>query len=204
MNILAHFYLSGDSDQIMVGNFIADFVNGEEALAYQRRIYLGILLHREIDRFTNNHHLFSQSKKRLWQRHRHYSAVIVDIFYDHFLAKNWRDYSNIELQKFADHAYSTLRDFEDGLPAKAKYVVPHMITNNWLVNYAKLDGINRAMQGLARRASFQSEMAKAIEDLENHYDSFESDFTAFFPDLISHAKTHLINLLDKEISHQRN
>ena len=188
----------------MLGNFIADFVNGEEAAEYQRSIYLGILLHREIDRFTNNHYLFTQSKKRLWQRHRHYSAVIVDIFYDHFLAKNWRDYSNIDLQKFADHAYSTLRDFGDGLPAKAKYVVPHMITNNWLVNYAKLDGINRAMQGLARRASFQSEMAKAIEDLENHYDSFETDFTSFFPDLVSHSKTYLSNLIEKEISQQKN
>ncbi len=204
MNILAHLYLSGESKEVMLGNFIADFVNGEEAAEYQRPIYLGILLHREIDRFTNSHLLFSQSKKKLWQRHRHYSSVIVDIFYDHFLAKNWLDYSSIELQKFSDHAYSTLQGFEESLPAKAKYVLPHMISNNWLVNYAKLDGINRAMQGLARRASFQSEMAKALEDLENHYDSFERDFTAFFPDLVSHSKIHLINLTDTEISHQKN
>ncbi len=200
LNILAHLYLSGDSDEILVGNFIADFVNGEEALAYQQRIYLGILLHREIDRFTNNHHLFSQSKKRLWQRHRHYSAVIVDIFYDHFLAKHWRDYSSIKLQEFADLAYSALRKFEDNLPAKAKFVVPHMITNNWLVNYSKLEGIDRAMQGLARRASYPSKMASSVRDLESDYTAFENDFRLFFPLLINHTSATLDNLKNSSLA----
>lgn len=190
---MAHLYLSGDSDQVILGNFIADFLKGKEAESYQRDIYLGILLHREIDSFTDRHRQVAESKQRLWQRHRHYSSVIVDIFYDHFLAKNWHEYSITPLEDFASHAYSTIQRFDILLPKKVKQVLPHMVANNWLVNYGKLEGINRAMQGMARRASFQSEMASAIEDLQKDYQSFENDFRKFFPELARHCRTYLRN-----------
>jgi len=175
----------------MLGNFIADFINGQEAESYRKEVYLGILLHREIDRFTDRHGLVAQSKKKLWHKHRHYSRVIVDIFYDHFLAKNWHLYNDTPLKAFAHNAYSILQGFEDLLPQEAKQVLPHMIANNWLANYAKLDGIDRAMQGVARRASFQSEMSCAINDLLKDYESFEEDFTNFFPQITSHSKMFL-------------
>lgn len=200
MNILAHLYLSGSSDQVMFGNFIADFVNGEEAESCQKEVYLGILLHREIDHFTDRHSQVALSKKKLWQRHRHYSRVIVDIFYDHFLAKNWNDFSNISLENFAKHAYSIIRKNEDQLPHKAQRVLPHMIANNWLVNYRKLEGINRAMQGMARRASFPSEMAGAIDDLQKDYANFEKDFKIFFPQLASHTHAYLQKISENGIS----
>jgi acyl carrier protein phosphodiesterase len=194
MNFLAHLYLSCDSEQIMVGNFLADFVKATETESYQRGICLGILLHREIDSFTNKHHQFAKSKKRLWHRHRHYSSVIVDIFYDHFLAKNWEKYSNIPLEEFAQQAYTAIQRFEMILPQKARRVLPHMIANNWLTNYRKMEGVDRAMQGMARRASFPSEMSSAIEDLQKNYESFENDFREFFPDLTAHSKAFLAAL----------
>jgi acyl carrier protein phosphodiesterase len=194
MNILAHLFLSGDSDQVMIGNLITDFVKGEKAESYQRNVYLGILLHREIDVFTDRHQQFAESKQRLWQRHRHYSSVIVDIFYDHFLAKNWQEYSITPLEDFACHAYSTIQRFDKILPRKAKQVLPHMIANNWLVNYGKLEGVNRAMLGMARRASFPSEMGSATEDLQKDYQSFENDFRRFFPDLAGHSRNYLRKL----------
>ena len=199
MNFLAHLYLSGDSDQVMIGNFITDFIKGNAGETYRRDVYLGILLHREIDSFTDYHPKVAASKQRLWQRHRHYSAVIVDIFYDHFLAKNWSAYSLIALEDFASHAYSTIQRFDDLLPQKAKQVLPHMIANNWLVNYRKLDGINRAMQGMARRASFQSSMESAIDDLENDYEKFERDFKEFFPELAAHSITYLRKLEERDL-----
>lgn len=198
MNFLAHLYLSGDSDQVMLGNFIADFIKGKEAESYQRDVYLGILLHREIDFFTDRHRQVAESKQRLWQRHRHYSSVIVDIFYDHFLAKTWHEYSITPLEDFACHAYSTIQRFDNLLPQKVKQVLPHMIVNNWLVNYGKLEGINRAMQGIARRASFPSEMAGAIEDLQKDYERFENDFRIFFPELATHSRTCLRKLEDTD------
>lgn len=200
---MAHLYLSGDSDRVMLGNFITDFIKGKVVEPYQSDVYLGILLHREIDSFTDQHPKVAESKQRLWRRHRHYSAVIVDIFYDHFLAKNWPEYSLTSLEDFASHAYSTIKRFDNLLPQKAKQVLPRMIANNWLVNYGKLEGINRAMQGMAKRASFRSSMENAIEDLENDYEKFENDFGNFFPELAAHSITYLRKLEETDFFQQR-
>lgn len=196
MNFLAHLYLSGDSAQVMLGNFITDFLKGKTAESYQRGVCLGILLHREIDAFTDRHRQVAVSKQRLWHRHRHYSSVIVDIFYDHFLAKNWHEYSTSSLQDFASHAYSTIKSFDSLLPPGAKQVLPRMTANNWLVNYGKLEGVNRAMQGMARRTSFQSSMESAVEDLQQDYDHFGNDFRIFFPELAAHSLACLKRLED--------
>jgi len=173
----------------MFGNFIADFVKGKNIECYQGDIYRGILLHREIDAFTDRHRQVAKSKQRLWQRHRHYAAVIVDIFYDHFLARNWQEYSAIPLPDFARHAYSVIQHFEPLLPPRAKLVFLRMSANNWLVNYGKLEGVDRAMQGMARRASFPSSMAGAVTDLQEDYGSFERDFQRFFPELVTFCHT---------------
>ncbi|MGB5463037.1 MAG: DUF479 domain-containing protein, partial [Aureibaculum sp.] len=100
MNYLAHIYLSGDDDYIKIGNFIADRVKGKEYLNYQTEIQYGILLHRQIDTFTDQHSIVKKSKLRLHERYSHYDGVIIDILYDHFLAKNWKIYSEIPLNKY--------------------------------------------------------------------------------------------------------
>ncbi len=200
MNFLAHLYLSGDSDEVMIGNFITDFIKGKDGISYPPEVYLGILLHREIDSFTDRHPLVAESKQRLWQKHRHYSSVIVDIFYDHFLAKNWPEYSSTSLKEFACHSYSTIQRFGNILPPKAQQVIPHMIANNWLLNYAKLEGVNRALHGMAKRAAFRSSMETAIDDLQKDYEKFARDFREFFPELAAHAITCLRRLEDAKLS----
>lgn len=198
MNFLAHFYLSGDSEAVMFGNFIADFIKGIGVESYQGDVCRGIILHREIDAFTDRHRQVAQSKRRLWQRHRHYSAVIVDIFYDHFLARNWQEYSTIPLADFARHAYCAIQRFDTMLPPRAKQTLPRMMANNWLVNYGRLEGIDRAMQGMAGRACFPSSMAGAIADLQKDYVGFERDFRKFFPELVTHSQTRLQVLTDSD------
>lgn len=191
MNYLAHLYLSGDSDKVMLGNFIADFLKGIDASSYDEDIYRGIQLHREIDFFTDRHYHVMKSKKRLWQRHRHYSSVIVDIFYDHFLARNWHEYSEMELDDFAVHTYATLHRFNTLLPKRAKFILPLMSSHNWLVQYAELKGISRALSGIANRTTFNSNMAYAIDDLRKDYDAYENEFRLFFPDLIRRSEAFL-------------
>ena len=183
----------------MLGNFITDFIKGNVVESYQRDVYLGILLHREIDSFADRHQQIAESKKRLWQKHRHYSSVIVDIFYDHFLAKNWLEYTTTPLEDFACHAYATIQRFDRLLPQKAKQVLPHMIADNWLVNYGNLEGIDRAMRGMAKRAAFHSLMESAVDDLRKDYKNFEKDFRNFFPDLTAHSITYLQKLEDTDI-----
>jgi acyl carrier protein phosphodiesterase len=192
MNFLAHLYLSGDDQKIMVGNFIADFVKGRSALAqFEPAIVRGIELHRAIDEFTDSHPTVSESKNRLRPKYRHYSGVIVDVFYDHFLSHNWLSYHTELLPDFADKAYSIIQSFEPILPQDVKYMLPYMIKGNWLVNYSKLEGIHRALSGMSRRTPYESKMEEAVADLEKHYVEFGAEFKAFFPELEQHCATWL-------------
>ncbi|UII29791.1 ACP phosphodiesterase [Fulvivirga ulvae] len=183
MNFLAHLYLSGNDEEIMVGNFIGDFVKGKAYEVYSINIQRGIMLHRHIDEYTDHHEIVSNSKKRLWNKYRHYAGVIVDMFYDHFLAANWSAFHQTPLADYAQYVYKLMLSHESRLPKGVRYMLPFMIDHNWLLSYANKDGIHNALSGMARRTTFTSRMDEAIADLDNHYDEFESEFQAFFPDL---------------------
>lgn len=194
MNFLAHLYLSGDDPKIMVGNFIGDFVKGRNAMEqFEPSIIRGIELHRAIDEFTDSHPVVTESKNRLRPKYRHYSGVIVDVFYDHFLARNWDQYHQELLPDFADKAYDTIQSFESILPNDVKYMMPYMVKGNWLVNYSKTDGIHRALSGMANRTPYKSKMDEATVDLVASYELFKAEFDNFFPQLNSFSKEFLLN-----------
>jgi acyl carrier protein phosphodiesterase len=194
MNFLAHLYLSGDNPKIRVGNFIGDFVKGKNlADRFNSDIAKGISLHREIDWFTDTHLVVKQSKDRLRPKYRHYSGVIVDIFYDHFLAKNFNKYSTILLPDFAEMCYETIQQHDAILPEEVKHMLPYMVNGNWLVNYSKLEGIQKALSGMARRTRFESKMEESVTDLRQSYEDFKKEFQIFFPDLISNTEMWLKN-----------
>jgi acyl carrier protein phosphodiesterase len=184
MNILAHLYLSKNNKNILIGNFIADAVKGKKHANYPKEIQVGILLHREIDNYTDNHPIVRKSKRRLHERYNHFDGVIIDILYDHFLAKNWLNYSDIPLNIYAENTYSFLQSNIKTLPSKIQKALPYMIEYNWLVAYASTEGIERVLQGMNRRTKGISKMDLAIEDLKKYYLEFELDFTTFFNDLI--------------------
>ncbi|NOT76110.1 MAG: DUF479 domain-containing protein [Cyclobacteriaceae bacterium] len=184
MNFLAHLYLSGNNPEVMVGNFIGDFVKGRElAPIYGIGIANGIVLHRAIDDFTDHHPIVKQSKKRLFPIYRHYSPVIIDIFYDHFLAANWTQYSTETLGHYAERAYAIVQNHHAVVPEQVNRVLFYMMRDNWLVNYGTVNGIHRALSGMSRRATFESKMQEATKDLEKFYDEFQSEFHLFFPEL---------------------
>lgn len=183
MNFLAHLYLSKDNKNILIGNFIADAVKGKNHENYPKEIQMGILLHREIDYYTDNHPIVRKSKRRLHERYNHYDGVIIDILYDHYLAKNWHNYSEIPLDIYADSVYSFLESNNDIFPDKIQKILPFMIRSNWLVAYASTKGIERVLKGMNIRTKGISKMDLAIEDLKEFYNEFESDFTAFFKEL---------------------
>ncbi|MBS1680358.1 MAG: DUF479 domain-containing protein [Bacteroidetes bacterium] len=192
MNFLAHLYLSGNEPEIAVGNFIGDFVKGKNlALHYGKNIAKGISLHREIDWYTDHHETVKQSKHRLRNKYRHYSGVIVDVFYDHFLAKLWHEYSTESLAEYADWSYRTIQQHNSVLPDEVKMMLPYMMKGNWLVNYAHLEGIHRALSGMAHRTRFVSKMEEATEDLKVNYSEFENEFKEFFPQLIKFSNDWL-------------
>jgi acyl carrier protein phosphodiesterase len=194
MNFLAHIYLSNNNENILIGNYIADAIKGNKYLNYPSEIQQGIILHRAIDYFTDNHTITKKSKRRLHTQYGHYKGVIIDIFYDHFLAKNWDKYSNIPLEKYADNVYSVLEKNRTIFPEKIQKILLSMIKYNWLVNYASIEGIEQVLIGMNNKSKGISKMNLAIEDLKINYTKFENDFLPFFKELIEFSNIKTIFL----------
>ena len=176
MNFLAHLFLSGEDEEIIVGNFIADHVKGNSINKFSAGIKNGIYFHREIDAFTDNHPIFIQSKNRLAENYRKYAGVIVDMFYDHFLSANWNVYSDENIEVFTKRMYKILFKKYLTLPPKTRRILPFMAKDNWLVGYGRLEGLNSALKGMARRTSFESGMENAVEDLKMNYIIYKNEF----------------------------
>jgi acyl carrier protein phosphodiesterase len=192
MNFLAHVYLSGNNEQLILGNLIADAVKGKQIDRFSLGVVQGIKLHRLIDAYTDQHIVFKSSVKRLEPVYKKYAAVICDIYYDHFLAKNFHKYSSVSLAKTAHTAYEILIRNYDILPPNSKRLLPYMATQNWLEGYANLSELQRVFNGMSRRTSFVSGMENAISDLIKDYSAYETEFSLFFPDIITY--THKIRL----------
>lgn len=188
MNFLAHIYLSGSNQELTVGNFIGDFVKGSQFDHYPKDIQLGIQLHRSIDQYTDTHPVVFKSKERLRPDFRHYSPVIVDVFYDHFLARDWKNFARKELKQFTQDFYNMIHQFSDLLPESVKHMLKYMKQDNWLYNYRLIEGMHRALSGMAQRTTFDSKMDQAVVSLEEHYEAFGEEFHEFFPDLQRHCQ----------------
>ncbi len=191
MNFLAHAYLSGDDPEVMVGNFIGDFIKGKKYGVLPQGLQKGVLLHRAIDEYTDSHNIVGESKNRLRQKYRHYAGVIVDVIYDHLLATNWQNYNTKSLLDFTTGLYERIDAHRSILPDRFNYVFDYMKRDNWLYHYAHIDGIDRALSGMARRTKFDSKMDEAVIDLKKHYSEFTDEFQEFFPDIEAFVKDWL-------------
>ena len=194
MNFLAHIYLSGDNDLIKIGNFMADGIRGKHFESYPTDVQKGIILHRAIDTFTDAHPIFRESNKKLHEKYHHYAGVIVDVFYDHFLAKNWSKYSDEKLDHFVARFYQSLHDNHIDLSERTKGMMPYMIEHNWLVSYQTVEGINRILTQMDQRTKNESKMRFATNELSEFYPEFEEEFTNFFQELILFSNTKIITL----------
>ncbi len=196
MNFLAHAHLSGKNQELLVGNLIADAVKGNQFSLYPEMVAQGIWLHRQIDTFTDSHPIVARSKNTIRQQAGRYSGVVVDIYYDHFLARMWDHFSKIPLDQFTASAYHILGDHSYLLPARVKRILPYMIAQNWLNGYANLEELKRIFYGMDRRTKLVSGMRWAVDTLEDHYDSLKIDFENLYPELIAFTddtRQHIIS-----------
>ncbi len=183
MNLLAHFFLSHQTPELVVGSFLGDFVRGKRYQTYDPAIARGILLHREIDRFTDAHPVFRQSKRRLVPQQGHYAGVVVDVFYDHLLARRWAHYSREPLPDFAQRMYAILREHHDQLPPLAQRMLSYMASQDWLANYVHPKAIARTLFGMQQRANFPNRMGQGAADLEDNKYLYAPEFQEFFSQL---------------------
>ncbi|TDR25361.1 acyl carrier protein phosphodiesterase [Flavobacterium cheniae] len=194
MNYLAHIYLSGTNDLLKIGNFMADSIKGNYYEKFDSEIKKGILLHRHIDSFTDSHPIYRQSKHRLHEKYGHYSGVIMDILYDHFLAKNWSKFSDEKLDDYADNFYQLLQDNYDILTERIKGMMPYMIARNWFVSYATIAGLEMILFQMDYKTKHRANMQEAIVELQDFYTEFESEFFLFFEELIISCKQKITEL----------
>lgn len=194
MNYLAHIYLSGTNDLLKIGNFMADSIKGHDYENFDSEIKKGILLHRHIDSFTDMHPIYRQSKHRLHEKYGHYSGVIMDILYDHFLAKNWSKFSDEKLDDYANDFYQLLQDNYDILTERIKGMMPYMIARNWFVSYASIAGLEMILFQMDYKTKHRVNMQEAIVELQDFYTEFESEFFLFFEELIISCKQKITEL----------
>jgi len=189
MNYLAHLYLSGESEKLLVGNFIGDYVKGKKYLQYPEEISRGIILHRHIDSFTDQHTLHKAAKLPFKDDFGHYSGIIVDFIYDHFLAKNWNSYSDMTLSWFAKWTHSVLLANFKQLPMRVQGFLPFLIQNRRLESYASIEGITQAVKIMAKYSSLPSKSDKMQMALLENHDELEANFEAFMAELISYVRS---------------
>ena len=185
MNVLAHIYLSGDSDKIIIGNYIGDYVKGKDYLKYPPALQKGLLLHRHIDTFTDNHTIVKRDKVFFFERYQKYAGVVTDIIYDHYLATEWKTFSGEDINKFVEHIHTLIQDNYTTLPEGLQRLVPYIIKNRWFKSYFTLDGVRSVLIGMAKGTSLPDESAFAIRQIEKNYDTLKKDFLEFFPEIIT-------------------
>lgn len=187
MNYLAHIYLSGTDDAVIFGNFIADAIRGNAYKHYPKKVQEGILLHRSIDTFTDAHPIFREHAKLFFKTHRHYSRVILDVLYDHLLAKNWKQYHSQDLKGFSQEFYAMAQNFPAPLPEKMQQFFEKMKEQDWLYEYSEIKGIERILMHMSKRTSFPSDFSAAVPLFIEHIQEIETAFFTFFKALEAHA-----------------
>jgi acyl carrier protein phosphodiesterase len=201
MNYLAHAYLSFGQDEVLVGNFIGDFVKGKMMNTFPRKVQNGIRLHREIDKYTDTHPLVRAGQSYLRPKFRLYSTVITDIYFDYFLAKNWDRYSDIPLEEFVQNTFETMKHYRQLFPDRFVNMFQWMVEENWLLHYQEIEGIRKTLTGMSRRTRFESKMEIAHLNLMEKEDEFQVIFLAFFKDLETFAQQKLLEIQQSNAGH---
>jgi acyl carrier protein phosphodiesterase len=190
MNYLAHAYLANTADRFMIGNLIADFVKGSVDKNYEPEIAAGIVFHRKVDAFADGHKRTAASRRLFAPARRRTAGIVLDICYDHFLAKNWGRYADIDLAVFISCIYDLLQSHTDLLPERFRQVFPRMLEQNWLASYQSLQGVQLALTRISRRLRGNIRLDDAMADITANYGALEANFSAFFPDLIEFARNY--------------
>ena len=190
MNYLAHLHLGGQRPDQLLGSLYGDFVKGRLQGQFAPEVEAGIQLHRRIDVFTDRHPLVDIALGRFSDTRRRYAGIVLDVFFDHCLARDWRLYADQPLAQFTADVYRVLSR-EPQLPERLAKIAPHMVANDWLGSYRDFETLERVFLGISRRLSRPEELAGAMQDLNALYEPLSEDFRAFYPQLQAFAASEL-------------
>jgi len=178
VNFLFHMFLSGDDPELLVGNFMGDFVKGPLGDAYPSRISQGLMLHRKIDSFAQKDTDFQSSRLRLSASYGLYRGVLVDLFYDHFLATEWHVWSDREFADYLSWARNCIELHHGVMPQKLQGIIP-VIFDELLPSYSSISGIGSALTRMSRRVRRPNSLSGGEAELIRHYEELKIDFDSF-------------------------
>lgn len=188
MNFLAHLFLGPRAPEQALGSLLADFVRGPvSSLELPPGVRQGIWLHRRIDSFTDAHPLVAQSRSRVSPERRRYAGIMIDMFYDHLLARHWNRFADQSIEAFTGHMYPVLRAQRAVIPPDAWRVIDHMTEHDWLGSYARMESLHRALDNIALRLRRTNPLPGSARELEENYAGFEADFLEFMPQVMAFA-----------------
>ena len=186
MNYLAHLALSYPSAGLVVGNFIGDHVRNKDLVHFTKEVRLGIDMHRRIDSFTDKHKASTAIREKLFADYRHTSRILVDIYYDHFLAVYFEQFHHQSLGTFNDKISALLQQYMNIMPASAQGYLRGMQAQNWLLEYSSVAGIGVILNKMANRSGLHL-LQSGARSLEHHYDFFKMQFLKFYPELMGYC-----------------
>jgi len=186
MNYLFHLYLSGDDPDILTGNFMGDFVKGRLNDSYPPRLRSGIELHRRIDSFAQKDGHFTRSRLRLSPEFGLYRGILVDLFYDHFLAVSWDEFGEEPLEQYLKRARSMVEGNRCRLPERLQGLLP-VIFEELIPSYLTIEGVATALTRMSRRISRTNPLAEGGRELTRHYGALQEDFQGFLPAVRNHT-----------------
>jgi acyl carrier protein phosphodiesterase len=183
MNWLAHFYLSKPDSAFRIGNVLPDMLRLPELEALPVIYQEGIARHRAIDSFTDSHPVVRRSIARFSPRFRRFGGVFTDVFYDHFLVRDWDLYNDIPLNEYIEQIYASFEPHRQQIPPRAFMVLEAMKKSDWIGHYGEIEGIEYALKRMEKRLKRPFGLGEGIIELQNHYEEFHADFREFFPEL---------------------
>ncbi len=190
MNYLAHLYFSSGSQNSLYGNLLGDFVKGSSHGYLDQEIVDGIKLHRAIDKFTDSHSIVIQSKNRVSKERKRFSGIMIDVFYDHFLAMHWDNFSSSDFNIQTQQWYKKLNSETDiELPERMQVTIRKMQENDLFSLYKTFNGVSMAINRISKRIRFENSLAGGGKELTDNYAELENDFHNFFPELIEYVQT---------------
>ena len=190
MNYLAHLLLAEKYPESQIGNLLGDFVKGsleEYQNIYSESILKGIRTHRQVDSFTDQHRVYIRSKRRISNNQRHFSGIIIDVCYDHFLANHWDKFCQETLEDFVDQVYDILKENQKILPERLQTILPIIVSEDWLCSYKNAEALSLTFKRLSSRFKRENKLDTAQDEFLSNYSELESDFLIFFPELVSYV-----------------
>jgi len=188
LNYLAHLFLAKPTADSHFGNLLGDFSKGVDLSALPPTVKEGLKNHYLVDNFTDRHPLIQDGRHLFSKEKRRFSGIAIDVLFDYFLIKHWSTFSTQSFIAFKQQSYRLLAQNQSMMPAKMRRVTQHMIQHDWFLSYSDLSGIGQALDNIAARIRFENKFSGSIEEIQLHYESLESIFLGFFPELVAYIE----------------